>query len=204
MRPRGAQVRRTLGIRRKPDSSTKTRWAPSRAVFFDAGPGPLLPALDPFFIALERAPLRLLHGPSQTMEEPAHVVAVVSHAKLLPDQPGDPGRRPELGGVAVVERALQQQPHQALALSRIKLGRAPRREPHAQRLGAPLVSRIAPAHDGARRAVEQPRDLVQRAALIQEPERPMAPALQKLGRARQSHNEHLPGGASFHYLCRSQ
>jgi len=32
--PRGAQVFRTVGIRRKPDSSTKTMWAPSRAAFF--------------------------------------------------------------------------------------------------------------------------------------------------------------------------
>src|SRR5213593_1425257 len=32
--PRGAHVLRTLGISRNPDSSTKTRWAPSRAAFF--------------------------------------------------------------------------------------------------------------------------------------------------------------------------
>src|ERR1019366_5121577 len=32
--PCGAQVLTTLGINRKPDSSTKTKWAPSRAAFF--------------------------------------------------------------------------------------------------------------------------------------------------------------------------
>src|SRR6266481_1102149 len=32
--PAGAHVRTTLGIRRKPDSSAKTMWAPSRAAFF--------------------------------------------------------------------------------------------------------------------------------------------------------------------------
>src|ERR1035437_1499986 len=32
--PRAAQVLTTLGISRKPDSSAKTIWAPSRAAFF--------------------------------------------------------------------------------------------------------------------------------------------------------------------------
>jgi hypothetical protein len=59
------------------------------------------------------------------VKEPTHVVAVVSHAELLPDQPGDPGRRPQLGGVPVVERALQQESHQTLALPGVELGRAP-------------------------------------------------------------------------------
>src|ERR1700676_596979 len=39
--PCGAQVRTTVGIKRKPDSSAKTMWAPSRAAFF-------LPAANPF------------------------------------------------------------------------------------------------------------------------------------------------------------
>lgn len=35
--PFGAQVRATLGMSRKPDSSRKTRWAPRRAAFFYYG-----------------------------------------------------------------------------------------------------------------------------------------------------------------------
>lgn len=32
--PTGAQLLATVGVKRKPDSSAKTRWAPSRAAFF--------------------------------------------------------------------------------------------------------------------------------------------------------------------------
>ena len=34
VQPRGAQVLATKGANKKPDSSAKTKWAPSRAAFF--------------------------------------------------------------------------------------------------------------------------------------------------------------------------
>src|ERR1035441_10783135 len=40
--PCGAQVLTTLGISRKPDSSAKTIWAPSRAAFFLCAASPFL------------------------------------------------------------------------------------------------------------------------------------------------------------------
>src|ERR1035441_4550433 len=107
--PCGAQVRTTLGISRKPDSSAKTRWAPSLAAFFYARPLLLFPPLDLVFIALQRSPLWLLWSPSQVMHQAPYMVWVVAHTKLALNHLCNTRRSPQIGPVTLRHRSLEQQ-----------------------------------------------------------------------------------------------
>src|SRR5664280_2021000 len=106
--PCGAQVLTTLGISRKPDSSAKTIWAPSRAAFFYARPFLFFPAFDLFFIALQRTPFRLLRSPAQAVHQAANMVRVIADSELTLDQLGNAGRGPQIGSVALRHRSLEQ------------------------------------------------------------------------------------------------
>src|ERR1035438_7066017 len=114
--PCGAQVLTTLGISRKPDSSAKTIWAPSRAAFFYARPLLLFPAFNLFFIALQCAPFRLLRSPSQGVHQATDMARVITHAKLPLDHLGDARRGPQIGTVALRQRSLEQQTDKTLSL----------------------------------------------------------------------------------------
>ena len=113
---------------RKPDSSTKTRWAPSREVFFDARPLAFLPVLDALFIAFHRTAFRLLMGPAQTVQKASYVISVVADVEGLANQSGDACSGPDLCSVAMRNRSLEQQFDQPLTLSRVQLGGASWRE----------------------------------------------------------------------------
>lgn len=86
VRPFGAQVRATLGMSRKPDSSRKTRWAPRGPAFFymrRAGP---FPSGDRGLVPLQRAAFGVLTAPSQLGQELPDMTGMVAYPELLVDQ----------------------------------------------------------------------------------------------------------------------
>ena len=84
---REAHVLTRVGINRNPDSSTKTRWAPSRAAFFlPAEPVFLLPALDGLLVALHRATLGFLVAPVQAVHQPPDMIPMIVDSELALDQ----------------------------------------------------------------------------------------------------------------------
>ena len=86
VRPFGAQVRATLGMSRKPDSSRKTRWAPRGPAFFymrTAGP---FPSGDRGLVPLQRAAFGVLTTPSQLGQELPDMIGMVAYPGLLGDQ----------------------------------------------------------------------------------------------------------------------
>ena len=86
-------------------------------------PWPALPSptLDAPLVSLERASLGLLGTQAQLMEHTAHVVSVIAHAKLTPDQPTDAIAGPDVGPVAVRDRPLRDQPDEPPLLGRREL-----------------------------------------------------------------------------------
>ena len=63
--PRGAKVRRRVGLSIKPDSSSKTRWAFCCSAFFlDPLDVAIAPRIDLFFVALSGSMMNLLTGPA--------------------------------------------------------------------------------------------------------------------------------------------
>src|SRR5579863_4147111 len=89
-------VLRTEGIKRKPDSSIKTRWAASLAAFFYTGPDGLFPLFDGSIVTLKGAPFGLLVAPPHLMEEFAYVIMMVFHSQLFFDQLRNAFGRPQL------------------------------------------------------------------------------------------------------------
>jgi hypothetical protein len=172
---------------RKPDSSTKTRAAPSRAAFFYPGPGLVLPQGNGGLVALEGAALGLLHGPVERVEEAAHVICMVLDAEVPRDDLGDPGRGPEVRAVPVGEGPLEQEPDEPPSLARGQLRRPPRGDPHLEPARPAAAHRIAPAHHGTRRAAQPARDGIQREPLVEERHRLAAPVFQHGSGAFGSH-----------------
>src|ERR1039458_5134043 len=160
--PCGAQVLTTLGISRKPDSSAKTIWAPSRAAFFYARPVLFFPPFDLVFIPLLRTPFRFLRSPAQAVHQAADMVRVIADFELTLDHLGNAGRGPQIGSVTLRHRPLQQQADQTLSLGSSQLQGAPRREPYLQRSDSSLSPRIAPAHHRTRIASDAPSHFVER------------------------------------------
>ena len=97
----------TLGMRRNPDSSQKTMWAPRRAAFFNARPRLPFPPLDVWLVLLDGAPFRFLMTPVEAMHQTSNVMGVVVHAELLGDELGDTRLGPEIGAVAAPHRTLE-------------------------------------------------------------------------------------------------
>src|SRR5947199_10139842 len=103
--PCGAQVRSTEGIKRKPDSSANTMWAPSRAAFFYPGPVPLFPAFDFSFLPLQRASRGFLRGPFQAVHQATDVGAVIADSELPLDDLSNADRGPEIRPVTLRDRS---------------------------------------------------------------------------------------------------
>src|SRR5216683_6313054 len=123
---------------RKPLSSTNTRWAPRRAAFFYPGPRAPLPPGDGRVVPLDGPPLGLLAAPAQAGQDFPHVRRMIANAKLLADQRGHSGQRPEIGAVPGPQRPVAQQRDRLLLLA----GRQSRRAPWG-RLGAQPSSPFA-------------------------------------------------------------
>ena len=83
-------------------------WAPFRRDFFDARPVGLQPRGDRSGVALARHAFRLLGGETSLAKPGAQVSRIEPDAELLADELAQAGCRPELGGQAVVRRAVGQ------------------------------------------------------------------------------------------------
>ncbi len=123
--PIGAQVLRTLGMRRNPLSSRNTRWAPSLRAFFYTRPLVFLPAGDGFLVSLCGPTFRLLPRPFEIHHHPPHMARVVANPEVLFDQLGNPRQGPEVCRVSCCASASLQQSQQ---LALLRLGE-PRRTP---------------------------------------------------------------------------
>jgi len=150
-----------VGIKRKPDSSAKTMWAPSRAAFFYTKPIPALPAIDLLFVALQGATLRLLIAPAQLPEKPSHVIAVVADAELASNQLHHPIAGPQIGAVSMGHGSLQEKSYEPLLLRHRKLRRTTRGRSYLIHGVALFLPPVTPSHDRARFSSKPARDLVQ-------------------------------------------
>jgi hypothetical protein len=191
----------------KPDSSTKTRWAPSRAAFFYSRPVAALPWLDPCLVALKGAPFGLLAAEAQIMQHTGDMTAMELHAAVLLDQGRDARGRPQLGGKTVRQRPLEQSLDDAPALRFRQRRRPTGREPYAQRRLTTTLARIAPAHHRTRRALHHAADFVKRVTFIQQPQRLMASRFDQLRRSLGAGHGPAPPSAAdrlLHYLRDAQ
>jgi hypothetical protein len=117
--PRGARVRRSVARSRKPDSSRNTRTARRLAAFFYTRPFLALPAGNLLFVALTRAPLRLLRTPMQAaVEDLAHMLRMVRDPKRSADYCRHALAGPEVGLPPMSWCPLQQYACQFLLLFR--------------------------------------------------------------------------------------
>jgi len=97
---------------------------PARRAFFKLGPAVLLPALDGFFVTLQRAAGRALATPAQLSQQAPDVRRMVAHPAQLLDQSGDPRRRPQCRLVAKCLRSAFERLLDGLQVCRTQLGLA--------------------------------------------------------------------------------
>ena len=99
--PRGAQVRLSGETSENPLSSIKTRVACRVCHFFYLRPDVVFPMGDRFVIALQRAPLRFLATPLQTLQQIPDAARTIAHPEQVPDQMRDAIQVPVIFGIAV-------------------------------------------------------------------------------------------------------
>src|SRR3984893_7024540 len=113
------------GVARSARSRRRRRWfGPPGGLFFKLGPAVLLPALDGFFVTLQRATGRALATPAQLSQQAPDVRRMVAHPAQLLDQPGDPWRRPQCRLVAQCLRSAFERLLDCLQVCRAQLGLA--------------------------------------------------------------------------------
>ena len=176
---------------------------PAAQRFFYPRPRSALPPFDGLVVPLQRPTLRLLVAPAELMHQSTDMIAVVADPELAPDQTRDAIACPQVRGVAVGDRTLQQQPKEAFLLNGSQPGRSPRRRPDFEHLLSNPVSRVAPSHDGARLAVYPARDFVERQTFIEQCQCPSPASGQDLGGSLGSHIS-PPKNPLLHYLRRNQ
>jgi len=139
------------------------------------------------------------------MHQATDVIRVIAYAELALNHLGDACGGPQIGAIALCQRALEQQANKLLSLSGGQLQWASRRKTDLQSLVSALPSSIAPAHHRTRVTSDLPSDFVERVALIQQRQGATATVFQKLGTCLQSgHGETVPLKVLLHYLCSSQ
>lgn len=84
----------------------------SRPLFYSR-PFSAAPLFDFRFVCFSRTLLRLLAGPAQAVQDPANVVGVISHFKVLIDYVGNPRTRPLIGCVPGRKRTFLENRHEA-------------------------------------------------------------------------------------------
>ncbi len=114
--PRGAQVRLSGETSENPLSSIKTRVARRACHFFYMRPGIVFPMSNRFVVALQRAPLRFLDTPPQTLQEIPDAARAIAHMKQIPDQMRDAIQGPVIFSIAVGIRPTPESTLQALEL----------------------------------------------------------------------------------------
>ncbi len=102
------QVRRTTGLRNRPVSSIRTRWAWLSLAFLNARPVVGDPVRDGRVVSLTRPAGRPLRRVAALCEPGAEVVRMEGHSEAALNQFGHASSRPEVGGEAVCGRLLGQ------------------------------------------------------------------------------------------------
>jgi len=187
--PTGLHVLRTEGIRRKPDSSIKTRWAASLAAFFYTRPDGSFPFRDDRFVALNCPTFRLLMAPTYLVEEFAYVIRMVLHLQLTFDQIGDPLCCPQLRPVTMGHGPFGQKANEAFFLFRGQSRWSARRWFGFQRIFTAPLERIAPTKDATRVTTHAPGDLMKGQLLFKESNYAPPSIFQRLWRTMRSHRD---------------
>ena len=104
------------------------------------------------------------------MQQPGNMTAVKMHMTVLLDQAADAPGRPQLGAETIGYRTLQEQLDNLLTRSPRQCRWSTGREPHLQRVHPAALSGIAPTHHRTRRRPQHTADLIEREALIQQPQ----------------------------------
>ena len=185
--PCGAQVLTTLGINRKPDSSAKTKWAPSRAAFFLSA------------ASLSASSARWLLHPAPGRAVPASAGSIANCASTGRHDRGDTGLRTRAGSLpqcgpwstdwsgSPARSALAEANRPSVFVA---VGSSFRGRPGEKRTRNALVSApppgITPAHHRTGMASDAPPHFVERITRIQQRQSSLAPVFQQIGAPLQS------------------
>jgi hypothetical protein len=158
--PRGAQVRRTFGVRLSADSSKKTRQALRRWGLLDRRPPFLDPAVDSLLVAFDGATLGTLDAPAETvMQQRPQPGGMVAHAGEALDHQRDAVQGPQLADEPVGTSALQQGLLDGGELGIRQPGCRAARPAATQRVGAALAPAGVPDAHRLGRYLEPAGDL---------------------------------------------
>ena len=185
---------------RNPLSSTNTRWAPRRAVFFYPRPLVPLPPGDRGLVALDRPPLGLLAAPAQGSQHLPHVRRVIADAEFLVDQLGHARQGPEIRPVPRVQRTAGQQFHELTFLGDGQSRRTSRGRFGLQSPGAFPSVRLPPTKHGTHRGADLAGDGREGLPRLHQFDCTAAALLQLLGRSGRSHESSCrrpPEGYAF-------
>jgi hypothetical protein len=153
--PRGAKVRRRVGLSMKPDSSVKISQAPLRRAFFYAREMVALPLRNRRLITLACSHRWHLARPAQTaLHDLAHMLHVISLTKMTDNKQPDASSRPELVWPAMGSGTLSQEDFQTVLVFSAETSRPTRMRPGRQAIRGTDVL-IMPLIDGRARAAEK-------------------------------------------------
>ena len=155
-------------MRRKPLSSRKTRWAPSRCAFFYMRPLVAPPMSDGLWIPLDRLALGDLTRPACASQQSPDVIGVVHNTELLADNGSDALQRPEVVRKAVGQRPFQKKLQKLSAFIVSQFARTTWNRFGLQSARAPLEYRLLPSEHRGERDTDAPRYLFQSQTAIQQ------------------------------------
>jgi hypothetical protein len=116
---------------------------------------------DRLFITFDRAFLRLLVAPVETVHQAPNVITVVTDPELAPDHFCDARCGPHVGVIAMCQRPFEQYPQQTTLLDGLQFLRAAGRRADLQSFGASPSPGIVPSHHGTGGALDASRNLVE-------------------------------------------
>src|ERR1035437_10038594 len=172
---------------KKPLSSRKARWAPSRRAFFYIRPVVALPVGYGNLVPLHGPPFRHLTRPTVSAKQSPYVIGVIVYPELPLDHLGDATQGPQFVGIPTGNGPCQQQFQQLPTLILRQFGRTPGHGPGRQRLGPALGQRLLPTTDGGFRTADAMGHFRHRQSTLQQFDRLPPPVLQRLRRTMGSH-----------------
>ena len=142
---------------------------PRRPAFFCPRPILPLPAGDRLIVPLACSKRGPLQRPAHSPQHAPDMAWVVTHPAHPLDHHGNTRQRPQLRGVALGLRALQQRLFDALELRRAKLTWSPQRRRLPESTSAALAPESVPPHRGDPRHAEPTSNLSLRRAFPEQP-----------------------------------
>jgi hypothetical protein len=189
--PAGPHVRRRVGMSRKPLSSRKTRWAPSRCAFFYMRPLVAFPMSNGLVVPLNRSALGDLTRPPRTSQQPPEVIGVVHHTELPADDGGDAFQRPQIVRKTVDQcpfrKKLQKPPTFVLS----QFPRTTRDRFGLQSGRALFEYRLLPSENRGKRGADAPRDLLQTPTALEQCDGLLPTPFQRLRGSPGSHASYI-------------